>query len=69
VPTLTECGCNSYGLASTGLSARWTRENVSLSVTWAHTLGDNPGRSVFTDANVDGKTSSQQVWLQGTIRF
>ncbi|WP_407179470.1 ShlB/FhaC/HecB family hemolysin secretion/activation protein [Bradyrhizobium sp. STM 3562] len=69
VPTLNECGCNAYGLASTGLSARWTRENVSLSVTWAHTLGDNPGRSVFTDANVDGKTSSQQVWLQGTIRF
>jgi hemolysin activation/secretion protein len=69
VPTLNECGCNDYGLASAGLSARWTRENVSLSATWAQTLGDNPGRSVFTDANIDGKTSNQQVWLQGTIRF
>lgn len=63
------CGCNDYSLASAGVSARWTRENLSLSATYARGLGDNPGRSSITGENADGGTSHQQFWLSGAIRF
>jgi hemolysin activation/secretion protein len=69
IAPVTICGCNDYGLASAGLAARWTRDNINLSVTWAHTLGSNPGRFITTDTNVDGRTSQDQFWLQAAIRF
>lgn len=69
IPSTTMCGCNDYGLASTGLAARWSRDNLNVSVTWAHTLGDNPGRSIITGANADGGTGHDQFWLQAAVRF
>ncbi|MHC2624594.1 hemolysin activation/secretion protein [Bradyrhizobium huanghuaihaiense] len=69
VPPLNVCGCNDYGLASAGLAARWTREWLNVSASWAHTLGDNPGRSIITGANADGVKASDQFWLQAGIRF
>ncbi|WP_315833837.1 ShlB/FhaC/HecB family hemolysin secretion/activation protein [Bradyrhizobium prioriisuperbiae] len=69
IPPTTVCGCNDYGIASAGLAARWTRENLNVSVTWAHTLGDNPGRSIVTGTNADGGTGHDQVWLQAAVRF
>lgn len=68
VPT-NACGCNGYGLASAGLSARWARENLNFSVSWAHALGANPGRDAITQTNADGGTRRQQFWLQGAIKF
>lgn len=69
VAAVNACGCNSYGLASAGLSARWARENLSFSVSWAHALGSNPGRDRLTGENGDGSTRRHQVWLQGAIKF
>jgi hemolysin activation/secretion protein len=68
IPALNVCGCNDYGLASAGLSARWTYKNLSFSASWAHALGDNPGRSIVIGGNAEG-TASQQLWLQGAISF
>ena len=69
IAPVTVCGCNDYGLASAGLVARWTRERLNVSASWAHTLGDNPGRSIITEANADGGKANDQFWLQATIRF
>lgn len=69
IALLNACQCNDYQLTSAGLSARWARENVSFSATWAQALGDNPGRSRLTGDNADGKALSQQFWLQGAVRF
>jgi hemolysin activation/secretion protein len=69
VVPLNACGCNDFALASAGLSASWTRENMSFSVSWAHALGDNPGRSIITGKNADGTARNQQFWLQGSISF
>ncbi|WP_245415461.1 ShlB/FhaC/HecB family hemolysin secretion/activation protein [Hoeflea marina] len=69
VASVNACGCNDYSLASAGLSARWARDAMNLSVSWAAGLGDNPGRSALTGENADGGTSSQQFWLQGSIKF
>ncbi|WP_116653695.1 ShlB/FhaC/HecB family hemolysin secretion/activation protein [Pelagibacterium sediminicola] len=64
VPNANACGCNAYGLASAGMSARWARENLSFSVSYAHSLGSNPGRDVTDDAG-----GNQQFWLTGAVRF
>ncbi len=69
IAPVTVCGCNDYGLASAGLAARWTREWLNVSASWAHTLGDNPGRSIITGANADGVKANDQFWLQAGIRF
>lgn len=69
VATASACGCNDYGLASAGISARWSRENLSFSAAWAHALGSNPGRDRLTDENADGSTRSHQFWLQGAMKF
>lgn len=69
VPLPTTCGCNAYNLAGAGLGVRWTREDLSLAAFYAHGLGNNPGRSSVNGAYADGRTSSQQFWLQSAIRF
>lgn len=69
IPPTTVCGCNDYEIASAGLAARWTRDKLNVSITWAHTLGDNPGRSIITGANADGSTGHDQFWLQAAVRF
>ena len=58
-----DCGCNSYGLMSAGLGARWTWRALELDATWAHGLGNNPGRAIGT-SNED-----EQFWLQAAVRF
>ncbi|WP_245468215.1 MULTISPECIES: ShlB/FhaC/HecB family hemolysin secretion/activation protein [unclassified Mesorhizobium] len=69
IPQLNACGCNDYGLAGAGLSARWTRENLNFAVSWAHTLGSNPGRDAATGDNADGHSNNNQFWLTSAIRF
>ncbi|WP_244293726.1 ShlB/FhaC/HecB family hemolysin secretion/activation protein [Pannonibacter sp. I15F10I1] len=69
IPLANACACNSYGLGGAGLYARWTRENLNISATWAHAIGDNPGRSPADGSNTDGKSLNNQFWLTGAIRF
>ncbi|WP_198147726.1 ShlB/FhaC/HecB family hemolysin secretion/activation protein [Erythrobacter sp. AP23] len=69
VPNFNACGCNSYSLASAGLGLNWRYERFSLSASWAHGLGSNPGRSSVDGTNVDGETDRQQFWISGSIRF
>ena len=68
VPPANACGCNAYDLYGAGLGVRWTRKDLSLSVTWARALGDNPGRAL-DGTNSDGGRARQQLWLQGVIQF
>lgn len=69
IPAVNRCGCNDYALYGAGLGLRWTRENLSLSASYARALGSNPGRSSIDNTNADGRRARQQVWLRGTIRF
>lgn len=56
-------GCNSYGLMSAGLGARWTWRALELDATWAHGLGNNPGRAI------GASNEDEQFWLQAAVRF
>lgn len=68
VPPANACGCNAYDLYGAGLGVRWTRKDLSFSVTWARALGSNPGRAI-DGTNSDGGRARQQLWLQGAIQF
>ncbi len=58
-----------YGLAGTGLSLMLTdQKRFSISTTWAHTIGSNPGRTT-QGKNADGGTDKQRFWLQGVVAF
>ena len=63
IPAANACGCNDYGLASAGISARWTSENVNFSASYAYALGDDPGRAIGTSSD------NQRFWLSGGIEF
>ncbi|MBP6379100.1 MAG: ShlB/FhaC/HecB family hemolysin secretion/activation protein [Sphingorhabdus sp.] len=69
LPPVNACGCNEYTLSSVGAGASWKHKNFSLSASWSHGIGDNPGRSAFGGANADGSTRRHQFWLSGSIRF
>jgi len=40
----------------------------SVRLSWAHSLGSNPGRSV-NGTNADGKTDDNRFWVQATAWF
>ena len=69
IPQINACACNDYSLTSAGAGASWRHENFSLSGSWSHGLGRNPGRSAFDGTNADGDTGRQQVWVSGSLRF
>lgn len=69
LPSFNACSCNSYSLSSAGLGLNWQHERFSLTASWAHGLGSNPGRSSIDDTNVDGESDRQQFWISGSIRF
>ena len=69
LPSFNACGCNSYSLSSVGLGVNWQHERFSLSASWAHGLGSNPGRSGVDGTNVDGEANRSRIWLSGSIRF
>jgi hemolysin activation/secretion protein len=65
----TATGRNDYWLQGAGLNLNWTVSNhYTVQCSWAHTLGDNPGRSVL-GMNSDGKNASNRFWLQAMISF
>lgn len=58
-----------YGLSGAGLSLMLTdQKRFSVSTTWAHTIGENPGRTT-QGKNADGGTDKQRFWLQGVVAF
>ncbi len=65
----TATGENSYQIEGAGLGLTLTRGDwLTVSVNWAATIGDNPGRDVAGN-NSDGRDDQQRAWLQAVIRL
>lgn len=60
---------NGYWLqgAGTGLAYAY-KSGYSIRASWAHVIGDNPGRSV-SGANTDGRSDQSRFWLQAMVSF
>lgn len=60
---------NGYWLQGAGVGVSFFYNNTfSLKTSWAHTLGDNPGRST-SGKDSDGLSDNNRFWLQATIIF
>lgn len=60
---------NSYWLQGGGMGLAYTYGGrFSLRGSWAHVIGDNPGRSTG-NMNADGGSDENRFWLQGTLIF
>lgn len=60
---------NSYWLQGAGLGLAYGYGNrFSIKTSWAHVIGDNPGRS-FTGKDSDGRNDENRFWFQGTVYF
>jgi hemolysin activation/secretion protein len=67
IPTAT--GKNSYQLSGAGLGLNLSKPgSYSLRLAWAHTIGDNDGRSI-TGNNADGEKDNSRFWLQAVAWF
>ncbi|TVQ73183.1 MAG: ShlB/FhaC/HecB family hemolysin secretion/activation protein [Oceanospirillales bacterium] len=63
-----DTGNNRYQLSGAGLSVSLNKpSSYSVRLTWAHTLGNNPGR--FNGKNADGKSDNNRFWLQAISWF
>lgn len=60
---------NSYWIqgAGVGLDYSYT-DRISVRGTWAHVIGDNPGRSMGNN-DADGRSNENRFWIQGLIYF
>jgi hemolysin activation/secretion protein len=62
-------GLNTYSLSGAGLGLSWVRPgDWRLNLTWARTLGGNPGRSADGN-NSDGKASRSRLLLALNVDF
>ena len=62
-------GKNSYWLQGVGIGLNWVYgSTLVVRSSWAHTIGDNPGRSIY-GTNTDGRKDSNQFWFQAMIYF
>jgi len=60
---------NNYWLQGAGLGLLYAYKNIfSLKTSWAHVIGDNPGRST-TGLNSDGMDDQYRFWLLVTMYF
>ncbi len=60
---------NNYWLQGGGVGLAYVYNSIfSLKTSWAHTIGDNPGRST-SDQDADGRHDDNRFWLQGMIYF
>lgn len=65
----TATGKNSYWLIGCGVGISYSYQNkYVLRSYWAHTIGDNPGRS-SAGMNADGKDDDSRYWLQAMMYF
>ena len=62
-------GKNSYAISGAGFGINLDKPgSYSVRASYAHVLGDNPGRST-DDKNADNKDHDQQIWLQAILWF
>ena len=62
-------GSNAYWLQGAGVNLTWNYgKTCVLRTTWAHTIGENAGRSVQGN-NCDGKSDKGRFWFQGMLYF
>lgn len=65
----TATGANNYWLYGSGVGLNYSKSSLfALRGTWAHTIGDNPGRST-TGKDADNYSNGNRFWLQGTVWF
>lgn len=61
---------NQYHLAGIGVGITYTSPGrYQLKAVWGHRLGENPGRSIGTDWDSDGKKTMDRLWLTTTVMF
>ncbi|MCC6208359.1 MAG: ShlB/FhaC/HecB family hemolysin secretion/activation protein [Gammaproteobacteria bacterium] len=69
VAIATATGKNEYQLSGVGFGVNvGVTGSHSLRLAWAHTLGNNDGRSPNGD-NADGDSDDSRFWLQGVVWF
>ncbi|GFE59356.1 ShlB/FhaC/HecB family hemolysin secretion/activation protein [Geobacter sp. AOG1] len=60
---------NNYWLQGGGVGLAYVYNSIfSLKTSWAHTIGNNPGRSA-DGKDADGRHDDNRFWLQGMIYF
>lgn len=60
---------NNYWLAGSGIGINYSKPGLcALRGSWAHTIGDNPGRST-TGKDADNRNDDNRFWLQATVWF
>jgi hemolysin activation/secretion protein len=60
---------NTYWLQGAGLGLDYMMKNtLSIRASWAHAIGDNPGRSVAGN-NANGKPDKSRFWIQCGVNF
>ncbi|MFZ4801240.1 MAG: ShlB/FhaC/HecB family hemolysin secretion/activation protein [Chlorobium sp.] len=66
----TATNLNEYWLQGAGVGLNYTfGTNFNLQLCWAHTIGDNAGRTKVTENNSDGKKENNRFWVQGMMYF
>lgn len=67
--SVTATGKKSYWLQGSGVGAVMSRGTyLNLKGTWAHTLGDNQGKSL-TGTDGDGRSEKNRFWVQLMVSF
>lgn len=60
---------NCYWLSGAGIGLQYSfAQRFSVRASWAHVIGDNPGRNLAGD-NSDGTQDSSRFWLQSIAYF
>jgi len=66
---ITATNRNDYWLQGAGIGIRYDiSRKFIFQGSWAHVIGDNPGRST-SGSNSDGKDDKSRYWLQGLMYF
>lgn len=69
LPSSTATNRNDYWLQGAGLGLNYISPGkFALRGSWAHVIGDNPGRSA-TGKNSDGRSDTYRFWLQSMMYF
>ena len=62
-------GKNSYWLQGAGIGLNVsTGSFLNIKATWAHTIGENPGRGL-SGKDADGRSEQNRFWLQTMFYF
>lgn len=61
---------NHYSLGSWGIGLNVAKTGIfQIRTMWAKKTGSNPGRSLLTGADADGKTGNSRLWFQAVTQF